>query len=87
LTEGRRLTDEQQAAIAVAGSAVVRAGAGSGKTEVLARRFVHLLRPSADGAPPPVAEVGQILAITFTEKAAGEMKRKIRDAGIPGIPD
>jgi len=52
----------------------VRAGAGSGKTAVLARRFVHLLRP--DG---PVGEVSQILAITFTEKAAAEMTRKIRE--------
>jgi len=52
----------------------VRAGAGSGKTAVLARRFVHLLRPGG-----PVAEVGQILAITFTEKAAAEMTRKIRE--------
>ena len=67
-------TDEQRAAVEVAGSAAVRAGAGSGKTAVLARRFVHLLRP--DG---PVAEVSQILAITFTEKAAAEMTRKIRE--------
>ncbi|HYY06221.1 MAG TPA: UvrD-helicase domain-containing protein, partial [Candidatus Limnocylindria bacterium] len=67
-------TDEQRAAVEVAGSAAVRAGAGSGKTAVLARRFVHLMRP--DG---PVAEVNQILAITFTEKAAAEMTRKIRE--------
>ena len=67
-------TAEQRAAIEVDGSAVVRAGAGCGKTAVLARRFVHLLRPGG-----PVGEVGQILAITFTEKAAAEMKRKIRE--------
>src|SRR5256885_1679568 len=66
-------TAEQRAAVEVAGSAAVRAGAGSGKTAVLARRFVHLLRPGG-----PVAEVGQILAITFTEKATAEMTRKIR---------
>jgi ATP-dependent helicase/nuclease subunit A len=69
-----RPTAEQRAAIEVEGSAVVRAGAGCGKTAVLARRFVHLLRPGG-----PVAEVGHILAITFTEKAAAEMKRKIRE--------
>jgi ATP-dependent helicase/nuclease subunit A len=71
-------TPEQRAAIEVDGSAVVRAGAGSGKTAVLAQRFVHLLRPRPDG-PAPVGEVGAILAITFTEKAAAEMKRKIRE--------
>jgi ATP-dependent helicase/nuclease subunit A len=72
-------TPEQEAAIAVEGSAVVRAAAGSGKTAVLAHRFVHLLRPRADGGPPFASEVGEILAVTFTEKAAAEMKRKIRD--------
>src|ERR1051326_4256016 len=70
-------TAQQPAATEVDGSARVRAGAGSGKTAVLAHRFVHLLRPRPDG-PAPVAEVGAILAITFTEKAAAEMKRKIR---------
>jgi len=67
-------TAEQRSAIEVEGSAVVRAGAGCGKTAVLARRFVHLLRPGG-----PVGDVGQVLAITFTEKAAAEMKRKIRE--------
>jgi ATP-dependent helicase/nuclease subunit A len=71
-------TDEQRAAVRVEGSAAVRAGAGCGKTTVLAERFLHLLRPRPDGGPPPVDEVGEILAITFTERAAGEMKRKIR---------
>jgi ATP-dependent helicase/nuclease subunit A len=72
-------TPEQRAAIEVAGSAAVRAGAGSGKTAVLAHRFVHLLAPGPDGGAPPVPEVSQVLAITFTEKAAAEMKRKIRE--------
>jgi ATP-dependent helicase/nuclease subunit A len=71
------LTAAQAAAITAAGSAAVCAGAGSGKTLVLAERFVHLLRPGGDGSPP-VDQVAQILAITFTEKAAGEMKRRIR---------
>jgi ATP-dependent helicase/nuclease subunit A len=71
-------TPEQGAAIAVEGSAAVRAGAGSGKTAVLARRFVHLLRPGSAGVPL-VDDVSQILAITFTEKAAAEMKKKVRD--------
>ncbi len=75
----REPTPEQWAAIRAAGSAAVRAGAGSGKTTVLAHRFLHLLRPGADGAPPPVEDVDQILAITFTEKAVAEMRRRIRE--------
>jgi hypothetical protein len=70
-------TAEQHAAITASGSAAVSAGAGCGKTMVLAERFVHLLRPGPDGSAP-VSEVSQILAVTFTEKAAGEMKRRIR---------
>jgi ATP-dependent helicase/nuclease subunit A len=72
-------TPEQAAAVAVEGSAAVRAGAGSGKTAVLAHRFVHLLRLPADGGAASVEEVSQLLAITFTEKAATEMRRKIRE--------
>jgi ATP-dependent helicase/nuclease subunit A len=71
----RAPTAEQWVAIRAEGSVAVRAGAGSGKTTVLARRFLHLL----EGDPPIADEVSQILAITFTEKAAAEMKRKIRE--------
>jgi len=71
----RQLTSEQRRAVEVAGPAAIRAGAGSGKTAVLASHFLHLLRP--DGADPPLA-VGQLLAITFTDKAASEMTARIR---------
>jgi len=77
MTEGAS-TSEQLAAIRVQGSAAVRAGAGAGKTRVLSEHFLHLLRPGADGVPP-VEQVSEILAITFTEKAASEMKTKIRE--------
>ena len=70
-------TPEQRRAIEAPGDAVVRAGAGCGKTAVLAGRFVELLRPGPDGRSA-VPDVGQILAITFTEKAAAEMKKRIR---------
>jgi len=47
--------------------------AGSGKTEVVARRVVHLLRPGAKEALAPK----NIVAFTFTEKAAAELKERI----------
>jgi ATP-dependent helicase/nuclease subunit A len=71
-------TPEQRDAIRVVGSAAVRAGAGAGKTRVLSEHFLHLLR-GEDGQAPAVEQVSEILAITFTEKAAAEMKTKIRE--------
>ena len=65
-------TGEQRAAIEDrSGSALLAANAGSGKTAVMAERCVEaVLR---DGVP-----VGSILALTFTEKAAGELRERIR---------
>jgi ATP-dependent helicase/nuclease subunit A len=55
---------------------VVSAGAGSGKTRVLAERFVELvLRQEAAGE---VAPVRSVLLITFTDKAAGELTERVR---------
>jgi ATP-dependent helicase/nuclease subunit A len=68
----RRLTDEQeQAAARRAGSLLLAAGAGSGKTSVLVERFVRAVRE--DGVAP-----GRILALTFTERAAGELRERVR---------
>ncbi len=65
------LNEEQCAAVVHAGSPLlIVAGAGSGKTRVLTHRIGHLL--SARNVHP-----GQILAITFTNKAAGEMKERV----------
>jgi len=57
---------------AIGASIALSAGAGSGKTSVLTERLVNVL---AAGVEP-----SRVAAITFTEKAAGELQRRVRDA-------
>ncbi|MDR0639646.1 MAG: UvrD-helicase domain-containing protein [Spirochaetaceae bacterium] len=63
-------TDEQRAVIGADTTAVVAAGAGSGKTTVLAHRFVRLVLEKR-------AAVDEILTLTFTNKATNEMRQRI----------
>ncbi|GAH75851.1 unnamed protein product, partial [marine sediment metagenome] len=60
----------QKQAIAVNRNSVIMAGAGSGKTSVLAERFYWLLAKKQ-------VRVDQILTLTFTRKAAAEMYERI----------
>ncbi len=64
------LNSSQREAAEIAFNAVVAAGAGSGKTKVLASRFLHLVVKKK-------IPVDRILALTFTRKAASEMRARI----------
>lgn len=77
MSAARSFTSDQQRAISTLGcNLLVNAGAGSGKTAVLVERFVHLLaHPEQSG----IDSVSQIVAITFTIKAAQEMRARVRD--------
>ena len=64
------LNEHQKQAVKINENAVVAAGAGSGKTKVLASRYVYLITEKN-------YQVEHILALTFTDKAAAEMHRRI----------
>ena len=68
--ETRSPNPDQLAAIDAGGTVFVSAGAGTGKTTVIVERFVRALDDGLD--------VDSILVITFTERAAGELRSRIR---------
>src|ERR1035437_1970983 len=69
---------QREAGKAMDGPVLVLAGAGTGKTKVLTTRLGHLLTTGR-------AHPGEILSVTFTNKAAAEMKRRV-SAMLGGRP-
>ena len=68
----------RQAAVAARGvNLLVDAGAGTGKTTLLVRRLVEMVAPADDAAPAVPLE--RVAAVTFTRKAAGELKLRVRE--------
>ncbi|HEX9093838.1 MAG TPA: UvrD-helicase domain-containing protein [Coriobacteriia bacterium] len=72
-------TSEQARAIrSLGGPLCISAGAGSGKTRVLAERFVAAVDPRASVEGWAPAGVDEVLTVTFTDKAAGEIAERVR---------
>ncbi|MFG1700707.1 ATP-dependent DNA helicase UvrD2 [Nonomuraea sp. NPDC049309] len=73
------LDPEQRAvAEAVRGPVCVLAGAGTGKTRAITHRIAYAVRSG-------VVEAQSVLAVTFTTRAAGELRQRLRALGAPGV--
>ena len=70
--------EQRRAAEAVRGPVCILAGAGSGKTTTITRRIAQQV---VSGAFAP----NQIMAVTFTDKAAGQLKQRLAALGAPGV--
>src|SRR5262245_47852551 len=70
--------EQRRAAEVVSGAVCILAGAGTGKTTTITRRIANQVAVGAFGA-------GQILAVTFTDKAAGEMRSRLQALGAAGV--
>jgi DNA helicase-2/ATP-dependent DNA helicase PcrA len=71
-------TEQRRAVASVRGPLCILAGAGTGKTTTITRRIAAQV--SEDVFAP-----GSILAVTFTDKAASEMRRRLSDLGAAGV--
>ena len=73
------LDDQQRAAASLLrGPVCVLAGAGTGKTRVITHRIAH-------GVDTGAYSPGRVMAVTFTAKAAGEMRGRLRALGVEGV--
>ncbi|PZS19977.1 MAG: ATP-dependent DNA helicase [Pseudonocardiales bacterium] len=70
--------EQRAAALAVRGPVCILAGAGTGKTRAITHRIAYAVR---SGAVPPT----QLLAVTFTARAAGELRTRLRKLGAHGV--
>ena len=70
--------EQRRAAEAVRGPVCILAGAGSGKTTTITHRIAHQVSAGAFAA-------NEILAVTFTDKAAGELRARLERLGAPGV--
>ncbi len=70
--------EQRRAAEATCGPVCILAGAGSGKTTTITRRIANQVATDAFPA-------SAILAVTFTDKAAGEMRRRLGELGVQGV--
>lgn len=75
------MTPQQKAALNLTHNIAVSAGAGSGKTRVLVERYLKILEAN------PELQAKNIVAITFTRKAASEMRERIRQRISELMPD
>lgn len=80
LTQGLN-AEQARAVVTLDGPLLILAGAGSGKTRVLTRRIAKLLERGTvgDGAFAPWLRPWNVLAVTFTNKAAEEMRRRVEE--------
>jgi len=75
-----RLDPEQrEVASSLRGPMVVLAGAGTGKTRAITHRIAYGVRSG-------IYRPSSVLAVTFTARAAGEMRSRLRELGAPGVP-
>ncbi|WP_261564807.1 ATP-dependent DNA helicase UvrD2 [Frankia gtarii] len=70
--------EQRAAADAPLGPVCILAGAGTGKTRTITHRIAHMVVDRGVGS-------GQILAVSFTTRAAGELRGRLRAMGVPGV--